>query len=219
MLTRVFDLLLSLSALLFFLPIFIPLAALLRLTGEGEIFYRQRRIGKGGRQFNVLKFATMLKDSPSMDGGTITSKDDPRVLPLGRLLRKTKINELPQLLNVALGHMSLVGPRPLTRETFSEYDTNAQEIILSVRPGLSGVGSIFFRDEEKFFKFGASSKDVYKVHIAPYKALLEQWFVKNQGVVTYFLLICLTIYYVLRPKSNMLFRLLPTLPPPPPFFK
>src|SRR5207237_6029984 len=88
---------------------------LLRVTGEGEVFYRQERVGRGGKRFRILKFATMLKDSPNLSGGDITVDKDPRVLPCGHFLRKTKINELPQLLNVIDGDMSIIGPRPLRR--------------------------------------------------------------------------------------------------------
>src|SRR5688572_7761082 len=98
MATRVLDCLLAGCALLILSPIFVPIALLLRFTGEGEIFYRQLRVGLHGRLFGLLKFATMLKASPNIGPGLITLKNDPRVLPLGRLLRQTKINELPQLI-------------------------------------------------------------------------------------------------------------------------
>jgi lipopolysaccharide/colanic/teichoic acid biosynthesis glycosyltransferase len=91
----------------------LPLALLLKLTGEGEVFYIQPRTGKGGKPFGLIKLATMLKDSPNLPGGEVTLANDPRVLPLGRFLRKTKLNELPQLWNIFKGEMSFVGPRPL----------------------------------------------------------------------------------------------------------
>ena len=115
---RFFDIIFSSLALIIFLPIFTLVAVLLRFTGEGEVFYVQQRIGFNGREFGLLKFATMLKDSPNMLGGDITIKNDPRVLPIGRFLRLTKINELPQLINVISGSMSLIGPRPLTKKCF-----------------------------------------------------------------------------------------------------
>ena len=94
---RFFDILLSGFGLLLLAPLFLPLVLILRFTGEGEIFYKQERVGKDGQTFKILKFATMLKDSPNIGAGTLTMKDDPRVLPFGKLLRKTKINELPQI--------------------------------------------------------------------------------------------------------------------------
>ena len=99
---RFFDIILSGLALLVLSPIFIIVIFILKLTGEGEIFFLQERIGKDGKLFKLYKFATMLKDSPNIGTGTITTKDDPRVLPVGKFLRKTKINELPQLLNIFL---------------------------------------------------------------------------------------------------------------------
>ena len=105
MLIRLFDIFFSLLALLFLLPLFAPIVLILRFTGEREIFYRQERIGRHGTPFALLKFATMLRNSPTIGAGEITVKNDPRVLPFGRFLRKTKINELPQLFNILLGHI------------------------------------------------------------------------------------------------------------------
>jgi lipopolysaccharide/colanic/teichoic acid biosynthesis glycosyltransferase len=110
----------------------------------------QERVGKGGTSFKLFKLATMLKDSPNIGSGEITVKNDPRVLPLGRFLRKSKINELPQLWNILSGDMSVVGPRPMVADTYAHYSQEAQDILNSVRPGLTGLGSIIFRDEESF---------------------------------------------------------------------
>ena len=146
---RILDIIFSLLALLFLCPVLLPIALVLRLTGEGEIFFVQERVGSNERPFGLIKFATMLKDSPQTGTGSITVRNDPRVLPVGRILRKTKINELPQLLNVLAGDMSVIGPRPLTKNHFNHYPPNLRKLIGSVRPGLSGVGSIVFRDEER----------------------------------------------------------------------
>ena len=105
---RFFDILLSSIAFIVLVPILLPVCLLLRFTGEGEIFYAQPRVGLNGRGFKLLKFATMLKNSPQIGAGAITVTNDPRVLPVGRFLRKTKINELPQILNILRGDMSLV---------------------------------------------------------------------------------------------------------------
>ena len=102
---------------------------LLKFTGEGDIFFYQDRIGKNGKYFKLYKFATMLRNSPNIATGTITIKNDPRILPLGRILRKTKINELPQLFNILIGDMSFIGPRPLTPQNFKYYDTKTQNTI------------------------------------------------------------------------------------------
>ena len=111
---RFFDILFSGIAILILSPLFIVVILILRFTGEGEIFFLQDRIGKGGNKFKLFKFVTMIKNSPDMGTGTITIKNDPRILPFGKFLRKTKINELPQLLNIFFGDMCIIGPRPLT---------------------------------------------------------------------------------------------------------
>jgi lipopolysaccharide/colanic/teichoic acid biosynthesis glycosyltransferase len=139
---RLFDILFSLGALFVLAPLLIPIGIVLRLTGEGEIFFKQSRVGRSGKLFDLYKFATMLKDSPSIGTGTVTLRDDPRVLPIGKFLRKSKINELPQLLNILMGDMSVVGPRPQTQRCFDAFPQKSQASIVRVRPGLSGVGSI-----------------------------------------------------------------------------
>ena len=135
---RLLDVLLSGLALLVLSPLLVPVAIALRLTGEGEVFFIQQRVGRGGQPFGLYKFATMLKDSPNIGTGTVTVKGDPRVLPLGRLLRKTKINELPQLLNILKGDMSIIGPRPVVEKELAEYG-NRKDKFLSVRPGAMGL--------------------------------------------------------------------------------
>ena len=129
---RFFDILFSSIALLLLIPLSIPIILILKLTGEGEIFFQQERIGKEGHKFRLLKFATMLKNSPNIGTGTVTIQGDPRVLPVGKFLRKTKINELPQLINIFVGNMSVIGPRPLTVENFKSYTTKTQNIVNKV---------------------------------------------------------------------------------------
>ncbi len=212
--TRFLDIFLSLFALFVLSPILLPLMLFLRLTGEGEIFYKQQRIGVGGGQFGVFKFATMLKNSPSIGTGTITIKGDPRILPAGQFLRKTKLNELPQLLNILLGDMSLIGPRPMTPENFDAYPERVRSSLIRVRPGLSGIGSIVFRDEESMLGEGPDARRVHSLVIAPYKAELEAWYVDHRSVFTYISLICLTIWVVLSPRSKVVWAFFPSLPRP-----
>ena len=212
---RIFDLIFSSLALVVLSPLLIPIIFLLRVTGEGEIFFLQKRIGKDGELFHLIKFVTMLKDSPMIGTGTVTMKNDPRVLPVGSFLRKTKINELPQLLNIFFGHMSVIGPRPLTEETFSAYSDETKSIVSSVRPGLSGIGSIIFRDEEEIMQGQSASLDFYSRTIAPYKGLLEEWFVSNKSLGIYFLCILITCYAVIFPKSNIAWKVFKSLPTPP----
>ena len=196
------------------MPILIIVMIFLRVTGEGEIFFSQDRLGINGNYFKLLKFATMKKNSPNIGTGTVTIKNDPRILPFGRFLRITKINELPQLFNVIRGDMSLVGPRPLTKEAFSLYDDNVKTMLGKVRPGLSGVGSIIFRNEENILDSN-DSLDFFREVIMPYKGKLEVWFIQNRNIRIYFLTIFLTLYVVFFSKSRIVWSLFNNLPEPP----
>lgn len=157
----------------------------------------------------------MLKDSPNFGTGTITVKNDPRVLPFGKILRKSKINELPQLINIAKGDMSFIGPRPLTPETFSCYNHATQIKVTQVRPGLSGIGSIVFRNEEDLMQNIETSQIFYNDVIAPYKGLLEEWYIENASMKLYFTTIALTIICVLFPHTKIQWKWLNDLPKPP----
>ncbi|WP_114153201.1 sugar transferase [Chromobacterium haemolyticum] len=212
---RFFDILFSSLAILILSPLLISVSIILRFTGEGEIFFLQERIGKEGRSFKLYKFATMLKNSPNIGTGTVTVKGDARILPIGGMLRKTKINELPQLLNILFGDMSVIGPRPLTRQTFSAYTAEVQEVIKLVKPGLSGVGSIVFRGEEDILSGKDASLDYYRNVIAPYKGELERWFAENNSIAVYFKAIAITAWVVLFSKSNAVWRAFEGLPKPP----
>ena len=212
---RLFDILFSSLALVVFSPLLVPVALLLLLTGEGEVFFLQERIGRGGRPFRLIKFATMLKNSPHLGTGTMTVKGDPRILPAGKLLRKSKINELPQLLNILFGHMSVIGPRPLTTQTFGAYSPHIQSVVVQVRPGLSGIGSIIFRGEEDILAGQSGTVDFYVKFISPYKGSLEEWYVRNQGLDTYFAAIFVTIWVVIFSRSKLAWTTFPDLPAPP----
>lgn len=212
---RGLDLFFSLVALIVLSPLLLLVAIALRFSGEGEVFYRQVRIGKGGREFYLLKFATMMKDSPAMGSGELTLPNDPRVLPLGRILRKTKLNELPQLLNIVAGDLSLIGPRPQTRRYYDCYAVADRVWINTIRPGLSGVGSILFRDEETLLSKVADPVTFDDEVIMPYKGQVERWFAVNQSVGLYFELILNTVLVVLWPSFGLHQRLLRRVPAPP----
>ena len=213
---RFFDVTLSGMAMLMFCPIGIVLAVLLRFTGEGEVFYWQERIGRNCKPFGVLKFATMLKDSPNIGTGTITKKEDPRVLPLGKFLRKTKLNEIPQLWNIFIGDMSFVGPRPLTKETRDYIPKEILEKIQDIQPGLTGIGSIIFRDEETIIhESGEGYHEFYQREIAPFKGELELWYKNNRSFLVDLKIIVLTAWAVLFSKTlrlNFLFSNIPRHP-------
>ena len=194
---------------------FLVLMGVLRLSGEGEIFFLQERIGRDGKKIKLLKFVTMLKNSEHIGTGTVTLYKDPRILPIGGLLRKSKINELPQLLNIFRGDMSVIGPRPQTQRCFDAFPETSKVVIVRVRPGLSGVGSIIFRDEEKMMDDNGNADFFYDKTIMPYKAKLEEWYVGNSSIYVYFVLITLTIWAVIFPKNKIIWKLFNTLPKPP----
>lgn len=212
---RCFDLLFCLVALTILSPLLVIVSVALIFSGEGEVFFRQVRVGKGGREFQLLKFATMMKNSPAIGSGEITLPNDSRVLPLGRILRKTKLNELPQLFNILTGDLSLIGPRPQTRryhDLFLEADRNW---INTIRPGLSGVGSILFRDEESILANVSDPVTFDDKIITPYKGQVEHWFAMNQSVSLYFELIITTALVVILPSFRLHQRLLCRVPAPP----
>lgn len=212
---RLFDIVFSGVALVLLVPIFLPLLVLLKLTGEGEIFFLQDRIGRQGKVFKLYKFATMLKNSPNIGTGTVTLYNDPRVLPLGGFLRTTKINELPQIINIFWGDMSVIGPRPQTKRCFDALPAQSQKEIIKVRPGLSGIGSIVFRNEEEMMHANNDPDKFYDEIIMPYKGKLEEWYVRNLSIKLYFKLILLTIHVVLFNNVKTVWVMFKKLPEPP----
>ena len=213
--TRFFDILFSGIAIIILLPFMIPIMIGLKLTGEHDIFYVQERIGKGGKPFGVLKFATMLRNSPNMAGGVLTQKNDPRILPMGNFLRKTKINELPQLVNIFIGQMSVIGPRPQAKRHYDLYSDEVKSAIDKVAPGLSGIGSVAFRDEEDMLNVIQNRDEFHDTIIAPYKGQLEIWFTEHRNIITYFKLIFLTALAVIKPSSQDWRTSFKNLPPVP----
>lgn len=203
MLKRLFDILVSGTILLLLSPLLLAVIAILKLTGEREAFYFQDRIGFQGKKFKVTKFATMLKNAPNMGTGDITLRNDPRVLPAGKLLRKTKLNEVPQFWDVLVGKMSLVGWRPLMPQGFAEYSPQIQQEIVKVKPGLTGIGSLVFRDEETIISKAADEgrdlRGCYREDIMPYKGALEVWYVAHRGLWTDIKIMIATAFAVLRP--------------------
>ena len=202
---RLLDIFISLFALFILLPVFVPIILILRLSAEGEVFYFQERYGINNSRFKIWKFATMLKNSMNMGTGSITLKDDPRVTKFGSILRKTKINELPQIINILKGDLSIVGPRPLVSRTFNAYSKDVQNKIYNVKPGLTGIGSIIFRDEESIISAVSDNDphEFYKKVIAPYKGELELWYQNNNSFSLDLQLIFMTAWVILFPSSKL----------------
>jgi lipopolysaccharide/colanic/teichoic acid biosynthesis glycosyltransferase len=189
---------------------------ILRFTGEGYIWYKQERVGYKQKRFGIYKFATMLKDSPNMAGGIFTTKNDPRFTPMGPFLRKSKINELPQLLNIFLGDMSFVGPRPVMPISFAAYPEHIKETIYDVKPGLTGIGSIVFRDEEALIankkENGEDAWQFYEHELYPFKGKLEQWYQQNQSFLTDIKIIIITGVVIIKPNSKLIYNWFKSLP-------
>ena len=209
---RLLDILLSFVALLCLSPVTVPVCIVLLLTGEHYVFYFQKRIGYKNRNFDIWKFATMLKNSPNMGTGLITTRKDPRVLPVGRFLRKTKLNELPQLINILKGDMSIVGPRPMVTKTFAAYPEEVRNRVYDSRPGLTGVGSIVFRDEENYISKANSPIAFFDEVIQPYKGELEMWYSDNKSLCTDVSIIFLTAWVIFFPKSRLIYKMFKSLP-------
>ena len=213
---RLFDLVISGLSILVLSPLLLPIILLLRITGEGEVFFSQERMGKGGSLFSLHKFATMLKDSPNIGSGTLTIQNDPRILPLGNFLRKTKINELPQLFNVFKGDMSIVGPRPQSSRNFSAFSEDVQKNIMLVSPGLTGLGSIFFSDEEAMLTSAVNHDEFYDSVIMPYKGQLETWYVNHRTILIDLKVVYVTALKIIFPKLRLnLSKFFDGMPNPP----
>jgi lipopolysaccharide/colanic/teichoic acid biosynthesis glycosyltransferase len=210
---RFFDIIFSLIATIILLPLFIPIIIVLLLTGEHEVFFRQERVGYKNKIFLIWKFATMLKNSPNMGHGDVTVRKDPRITAIGRFLRQSKLNELPQVINIITGDMSFVGPRPLMKVGFDRYSDEMKAKVYNAQPGLTGIGSILFRDEELIItQSSLPPHECYRDVILPYKGALEVWYQQHQNFYTDFMIMFLTAWYVIFPKSNLVNKVFPSLP-------
>lgn len=208
---RITDILIAGIALILLSPILIPSIIILLFTGEHEVFYFQKRLGYKNRVFNICKFATMLKNSPNIGTGEITLRNDPRVTKFGKILRITKVNELPQIINVFKGDMSIVGPRPLMEVSFKQYPEAVQQKIYNSKPGMTGIGSLIFRDEEKLVSDAPDPKAMYK-NIYLYKGQLELWYQDKASLYTDFMIIFLTAWSILVPHNNLTHKIFKDLP-------
>ena len=217
---RLFDLTFAIIGIILFIPFFIPLSIALLLTGEHYVFYLQERIGYKNKSFNIWKFATMLKASPSLGTGSVTVKNDWRLTPMGKYLRGSKVNEIPQLINIFLGNMSFVGPRPLMKFDFDKLPGDVKPDFYAVKPGLTGIASIVFSDEEGLHS--NPNLDPHKVDrkfIAPYKGELESWYRDNCSLYTDINIVFLTVFVIINPSTNLPYKLFTTLPQKSPEFE
>ena len=203
-LKRIIDIILSSIAIILLSPILILIIIILKLTGEGEIFYLQERVGYKTNSFMIYKFATMVKNSPNIGTGDVTLRNDPRVTKAGKFLRESKLNELPQLFNIFMGDISVIGPRPLMRAGFNRYSLSFQNSVYNVKPGLTGIGSIVFRDEERILtESELTPHECYEQIILPYKGELEIWYQTNCSLFLDLQLIFMTAWVILVPNSKL----------------
>lgn len=199
-LKRIIDITLSGLAIIVLSPLFVIISILIKLTGE-DTFFLQERVGQGEKPFNLVKFTTMPKGSEKL--GYITTSVDPRPTTLGRFLRKTKINEIPQLINVFLGDMSIVGPRPLLKIHASLYPPDKRKKLYSMRPGLIGIGSLYFHHEDNLLASVDNPNQYYEKVIMPKKAELELWYNQNWSVLLDIRLLLLSFLILLGVKRKI----------------
>ena len=202
---RFFDITFSLILLASLSPVIILIGVWNLMTGENKVFYFQKRVGRNGKVFSIIKFATMLKDSPNMGARGFTESNDPRFLPLGKFLRKTKLNELPQLVNVLKGDMSLVGFRPLTLESYSTAIKLAAANTYDTKPGITSPASIYFRNEENLLARIDSTlrQKYYDEIVLRKKVTLDDWWKTNKSTYNYFAILILTAFCLLFPNRPL----------------
>jgi len=175
---RLFDILVAAVGLVLLSPLLMVIAALVKLTSPGPVLFRQERIGRSFRPFFIYKFRSMVQDAPRQ-GGPITFGDDPRITRFGRFLRRTKLDEAPQLINVLAGDMSLVGPRPEVRRYVELFRKDYDEMI-SIRPGITDLASLEYCDEAGLLGQSANPEEQYLRHVLPAKIAMAKKYVRQQ---------------------------------------
>lgn len=193
---RLFDILFSLFGLIVLSPLFLIVAVWIVLDNYGPVFYRQQRVGKNGNDFLLLKFRSMRIGADKMSLITVGERD-PRVTKAGYYLRKYKIDELPQLWNVFIGDMSLVGPRPEVRKYVNLY-TDEQRKVLSIRPGITDYASIKYIDENRLLEQSSNPDKTYEEEIMPAKIALNMRYIEHQTLREYFTILLLTFSKLFR---------------------
>jgi lipopolysaccharide/colanic/teichoic acid biosynthesis glycosyltransferase len=197
---RILDILFSFLGIILLSPFFLLIAFFIRLNSRGSILYKQPRIGLNGIEFNVLKFRTMRQNSDKLGLITVGGRD-PRITSVGYILRKFKLDELPQLINVLIGDMSLVGPRPEVIKYVNLYSLE-QRKVLSIRPGITDWASIYYRDENVILGQSADPETDYIEKIMPNKLNFNLIYIQNYGVVQYFKIIFSTLWHIVASVRN-----------------
>ena len=217
---RILDIVLALTALLILSPFFLVILVILAFVGKHPLFFIQERIGYKNKVFKIIKLNTMYKNSDHGGTNSLSTDNDARVIPFRRFLRKTKIDELPQLLNILQGSMSVVGARPQMPVDFQKYPLDVQKHIYDTRPGITGLGSIIFRNEEKWISSNThgDKNAFYREHISPYKGSVELWYQNNISFKNDMLIMWLTACVLIKPESELVYKVFKDLPPKPEVF-
>ena len=195
---RVFDIVFSLTALIWLAPLLLLISILIKITSHGPVFFIQKRVGLNNGDFNIIKFRTM-KQNPSNEGFLTIGNDDSRITKIGLFLRKFKLDELPQLINVLKGDMSMVGPRPELRYFVNLYSKEDLEV-LKVKPGITGLASIKYSNEAELLKSAKNPEAFYLNEILPHKLKLNKQYIKEQSFILDLKLILLTIPKIFSKK-------------------
>lgn len=198
---RIFDLVLGISGLLVLMPLFLVTAAMIKLDSPGPVLFTQSRVGKNQRLFKIYKFRTMTVDQDSKSL-KITPSSDKRITRTGKYLRKFKLDELPQLINVILGEMSLVGPRPEVPEYVAHWPEDARKIILSVPPGITDYASLEFQDEGRILAESNYPEKKYIEQILPIKVEYYLRYVRERNILVDLSLVLRTVYLIFRPRTT-----------------
>ncbi len=187
---RALDIFGALFGLIALSPFFLVIGLAVRLDSPGPVFFRQTRLGKNGVPFRIYKFRTMVAGNA---GPALTANADRRITRVGAFLRRTKLDELPQLINVLNGEMSLVGPRPEAPDLISYYTPAQRAMMLSVRPGMTDYASILYRDESRFFKGHENHLEVYRTTIIPAKCAYYERYIRDRSLMTDLRIIAATV--------------------------
>lgn len=205
---RLTDIVFGGMLLLLFSPLLLAIGVLIRLTSNGPALFRQARVGRSSRIFYIYKFRTMHENA-DQSGPQITSADDSRVTAVGRILRDTKLDELPQLINVVKGEMSLVGPRPQVPRFVNQFPDEYRDVILAVRPGITGPTQLRFRNEESLLRGRPDRESYYVQELLPIKCEMDAHYVSRRSIGTDLKVLCHTFYLFLRGIIRKTLRIQP----------
>ena len=200
---RLFDIIFAVIGLLLTSPIVLFVILLKKLAGEKEVFYIKGRVGKGGKLFPFIKLSSMTPAQKGEKTSSLTLSNDSRITPLGHFIRKTKIDEFPQFVNILRGELSFVGPRALMPKIHKDYTKEVKQELSKIRPGVTGLATAVFRNEAELLAQSDYTDELefYKEVIAPAKGAIEMIYIQNQGFILDISILLITIWQIFRPQS------------------